>query len=90
MSTWVWIVIAVAVVVVVALFVVASQKARARRLESKRTEAQELRQEAGARERKADERGALASDLADQERTERHEARMAAKRADEIDPDVET
>jgi hypothetical protein len=49
MDTWVWIVIAVAAVLVVALLLLSARRARERRLESKRSEALELRKQAEAK-----------------------------------------
>ena len=89
MATWVWIVIAAAALIVLGLVVIGAWKGRERRLESKRTEAQGLRRQAEQQSRRAQERGALAEELAERSRGERQEAQVAARRADEVDPDVD-
>lgn len=89
MATWVWIVIAVAALIVVGIVAVGAWKGRERRLESKRTEAQGLRRQAEQQSRRAQERSALADELADRAQGERQEAQVAGRRADEVDPDVD-
>jgi Flp pilus assembly protein TadB len=89
MDTWVWIVIAVAVVVIVGLIVWSARRARERQLESKRNEARELRQEAEAKTQRAVRRASIADELADRAHVERQEAEVAARRADDVDPDVD-
>jgi FtsZ-interacting cell division protein ZipA len=81
-------VIGAIVVLLVALFV--GRRMRDRRLEGKRVEATELRQEADERARHAAERESLAEEQAERARRERAEAEAQARRADEIDPDADT
>jgi hypothetical protein len=69
---------------------VGGRRAKERRLESKREEAQELRSGAGEQARRAQEREELAEEQAERARRERAEADERARRADEVDPDVET
>jgi Flp pilus assembly protein TadB len=90
MATWVWIVIAVAALVVLGLLLWSAQKARERRLESKRTEAVELRRQAEAKVQRSEHRASVADELAERARVEREEAQVAARQADEVDPDVDT
>jgi hypothetical protein len=90
MDTWVWILIAVGAVVVLGVLLVGGRRARERRLESKRSEAAELRADASTRAARAEEREALAEEQAERARRERVEADEVARRADEIDPDRET
>ena len=89
MDTWVWIVIIAAAVIVVLLLLWAATRGRQRRLETKRLEAGELRQEAELRARRADERQALAEEQAEAARRERVEAESRLERADQVDPDVD-
>lgn len=89
METWVWIVIAVAAVILVGLLILAARRAQQGRLENKRGEARELRQQAEATEQRAEHRAATADELAERAQTERREAEVAARRANEIDPDVD-
>jgi FtsZ-interacting cell division protein ZipA len=90
MSTWIWILIAIAVIVVLALVVAGSRRAKERRLEGKREEAGQLRQEAAARADSAQHREALVTEQQEKLREERAAAEAHAQRADEIDPDVST
>ena len=89
MDTWVWSVIAGAAVAAIALIVFAAKRARERRLESKRDEALELRRQAEAQTQRAEHRASVADGLAERARVERQEAQVAARRADEVDPDVD-
>jgi Tfp pilus assembly protein PilO len=89
MDTWLIIVIIVVAVVVLALLAWAVTRGRQRRLEGKRVEATELRQEAQSRVQRADERQALAEEQAERARRERAEAESRLERADEVDPDVD-
>jgi len=89
MDAWVWIVIAVAAVVVIGVLILSARKARQRRLESKRGEARELRTQAQVTAERAEHRAATADELAERARVERGEAEAAARRANEVDPDVE-
>jgi Flp pilus assembly protein TadB len=89
MDVWVWIVIAVAAVLLVGLVIFAGRRARDRRIENKRVEARELRQEAEMRTRRADERELVAQEQAEQAQRERSGAEEAAERARRVDPDVD-
>ena len=90
MAWWVIALIVIGAVVLVALLVLAGRRGRERQLESKRSEATELRQEAGVRARRAEERAALAEEQAERARQERAAADATARRADEVDPDIES
>jgi type II secretory pathway component PulM len=90
MATWIWILIAVGAALVLAIVLFGAWKGRERRLESKRTEAQGLRRQAEQQARRAQERSELADELAERARGERREAQVAARRAAEVDPDVDT
>ena len=87
-STWLWVVLAIAAIVVVAVVLLGATKGRQRRVEKKREEAAELRQEAQERVSGAGRREAVAQQEAERARREREAAEEAARRADEIDPDV--
>jgi hypothetical protein len=76
-------------VVVIGLLILSARKARQRRLESKRGEARELRTQAQATAERAEHRAATADELAQRARVERGEAEAAARRANEVDPDVD-
>jgi flagellar biosynthesis/type III secretory pathway M-ring protein FliF/YscJ len=89
MDVWIWIVIAVAAVIVLGLIVFAMRRARERRLEAKRQEAFELRQQAESKVLRAEHRTSVADELAERARKERREADLVAQRADEVDPDVD-
>jgi uncharacterized protein HemX len=82
-------VIAVAAVVVLGLVLWSALKARHRRLESKRSEALQLRRQAEQKTQRAEHRASVADELAERARAERQEAQVAARRADEVDPDVD-
>ena len=89
MPTWVWILIAVAAVVIVVLaFLPALRKGRERRLEKKRTESHELRQEAEQRLSRAGEQEALGQQQIERARRERAAAEDAVVRAEDLDPDA--
>jgi flagellar biosynthesis/type III secretory pathway M-ring protein FliF/YscJ len=89
MSTWTWIVIAVAALIVLAIVLWGVQKGRERRLESKREEASNLRQQAETKAQRAEHRSSVADELSQRATVEREEAQVAARRADEVDPDVD-
>jgi flagellar biosynthesis/type III secretory pathway M-ring protein FliF/YscJ len=89
MDTWLIVVIVIVAVVVLALLAWAATRGRERRIESKRAEAGELRQEAQSRAQRADERQALAEEQAEQARRERLEAESRLERADDVDPDTD-
>jgi flagellar biosynthesis/type III secretory pathway M-ring protein FliF/YscJ len=89
MDTWIILLIIAAVLVVLAIAFVASRRARDRRLEGKREEAQELRSTGEMQAQRAEERAAMAEEQAEQARKERAQADERLRRADEVDPDVE-
>jgi FtsZ-interacting cell division protein ZipA len=82
-------VIAVAAVVVLGLVLFGAWKGRERRLEGKRSEALQLRRQAEQKTQQAEHRASVADELAERARAERQEAQVAARRADEVDPDVD-
>jgi flagellar biosynthesis/type III secretory pathway M-ring protein FliF/YscJ len=90
LSTWIWIIIAIAAVVAVVLVVLGGRRAQERRLEGKRDEAGQLRQEAAARAQSAQHREALVNEQQERLREERAAAEAHARKADEVDPDVPT
>jgi FtsZ-interacting cell division protein ZipA len=89
MDWWIWLLIIFGVLLLVGIIVVGGRSARERRLESKRGEATELRREAQQVSESAQQRERFASEEADRARREREAAEERARRADEIDPDVE-
>jgi Sec-independent protein translocase protein TatA len=89
MPTWIWILIAVAAVVILALLILpALRKSRERRLEKKRGEARELRQEAEQRLSRAGEQEALGQQQIERARRERSAAENAVVHAEDVDPDA--
>jgi hypothetical protein len=66
-----------------------ARRARERRLESKRSEALELRKQAESKSQRAEHRASVANELAERAQAEQKEAEVAARRADEVDPDVD-
>jgi flagellar biosynthesis/type III secretory pathway M-ring protein FliF/YscJ len=96
MDAWVWIVLAVIAVLVIAGIVFAATRGRQRRLESRREEASALRDRAEMRTEQAEQRAAAAEQRrreadahAEEAKREREAADAAARRADELDPDVD-
>ena len=101
MDTWVWILVIVAAIVVDRR-ARGSRRGRARKVESRRSEAGVLRDRASVREEQASRaeqeaqseaeearrRQVLADQRADEARREREAAQATAQRADEVDPDV--
>ena len=89
MPTWLWIVIGIAAfVVLVAIALPVGRRARDRRVAQKRTQAQELRDEAQRRLATAGQREAVAQQQTERARRERGAAEEAARRAADVDPDV--
>jgi predicted Holliday junction resolvase-like endonuclease len=86
MATWIWIVIGVALAAVL-IVVAALTLLRGRIDEKRRAQAHKLRQEAENRARRANEREAVAKDIASQAREERELADSLQERAAKIDPD---
>ena len=90
MDAWVWIVIAVVAVIVIAAVIFGiSGSMKRRRIEKKRAQATELRQESSAGFARAKERQSLADEQAQRAKQERVAAQQAAERAHAIDPDTE-
>jgi FtsZ-interacting cell division protein ZipA len=89
MDWWIWLLIILGVLLLVGIIVVGGRSARERRLEGKRVEATELRHESEQRAESAEQRERFAAEEADRARREREAAEEHARRADEIDPDVE-
>jgi hypothetical protein len=89
MDTWLIVVIALAAVLAVGVVVWALERGRARKLEERRAEAGEHREEAELRAIRARERREAAE--AELERADREHAvaQAHARRADELDPDVD-
>jgi uncharacterized protein HemX len=90
MATWIWVLIVIGALIVLGVMLFGARKGREQRLESKRTEALGLRRHAEKQARRAQERSALADELAARSRSEQQEAQVAARRADEVDPDIDT
>lgn len=89
MDTLVWIVIAVvAIVGLVIAALILRRNTGARRLDRKRAEAGELRQEAQQRMGTAGQREAAAKQELEGASREREAADDALRRADDVDPDV--
>ena len=81
--------IAVAVVLLVlALVLLVVRKGREKRVEKKRSEAEELRLEADDRFEQAGRREAIAEQEAERARRERAVAEDAIERANDVDPDL--
>lgn len=90
MDSWIWILIVLGVLLLVGIIIVGGRNARTKRLEGKRVEATELRRDAQQQGEQAEQRESFATEEADRARREREAARERARRADEVDPDVET
>ena len=90
MDTWLIIVIVVAAALVVALLLWGVVRGRERKLEQRREEAGAHREQSELRARQAEEREVAAREELDRAERERAVARGHAKRADELDPDVDT
>jgi F0F1-type ATP synthase membrane subunit b/b' len=89
MDTGVIVILLIAALLFLPIALVAGRRAKERRLEGRREEAQELRTDAEAQAHRADERASIAEEQAEHARRERAEAEEQARRADEVDPDVE-
>jgi Flp pilus assembly protein TadB len=89
MDTWLIIVIAVVAVLVVAAALWLVSRSRARRLEERRAEAGEHRETSERQALRAREREEAAQDELERAKMEREVAQAHARRADELDPDVE-
>ena len=89
MDWWIWLLIILGVLLLVGIIVVGGRAAREKKLEGKRVEATELRREAQQQSESAEQRERMAAEEADRARREREAAEERARRADEIDPDVD-
>jgi hypothetical protein len=89
MEWWIILLIILGALIVAGIIIVGGRRAGERRLESKRAEATELREEARVQQRRADERLSIAEEQAEQARTERAEAEERARQADDVDPDID-
>jgi hypothetical protein len=90
MPTWAWIVIAAGAVLLLVLALLAWTRGRNRQLKKDRAEASELRQTAEERYAEAGRREAAAEQEALRARREREAADVALRKADDIDPDIDT
>ena len=85
----IWIIVLVAVaIIVVGGIVFAGRQRREAQLAERREEAQEHRDEAGSKARRAEQARLQAEEQAERAQRERDEAAELERRADEIDPDV--
>jgi flagellar biosynthesis/type III secretory pathway M-ring protein FliF/YscJ len=89
MDTWLIIVIAVAAVLVAGIVLWLLSRSKERRLEERRVEAGEHREKAELQSLRAREREAAAQEELERAQDEREVAQAHARRADEIDPDVD-
>ena len=90
MPTWAWILIAAGVVLIVVLAFMAWRRGRNRQVEQHRAEASVLRSSAEERYAEAGRREAAAEQEALRARRAREAADDAIRRADEVDPDIES
>ena len=89
MEWWIWLLIILGALLLVGIIIVGGRRAQAQRVESKREEAVELRQDAQMKTQRAEERQSLAEEQAERAREERREADERLQRADDVDPDVD-
>ena len=89
MDTWLIVVIAVAAVLLVAVVLWALSRTRNRKLDERRVEASQHREKAELQSFRAREREAAAQDELERAQNEREVAEAHARRADEVDPDVD-
>jgi biopolymer transport protein ExbB/TolQ len=89
MSTTAIVLIVVGVVVALAIIAWAATRARGRKVEERRQEAQEVRIEAQAKARRAEQARLAAEEQADRARTEQQRAAELHDKANELDPDVD-
>lgn len=90
MPSWAWIVVVAGAVLVVALGLLVWWRGRNRQVEEQRAEASELRAAAEERYAEAGRREAAAEQEALRARRAREAADDAIRRADDIDPDIES
>ena len=89
MEWWIWLLIIVGVLLLVGIIVVGGRRAKDKRVESKRGEAAELREEGQTQAQRALERERIADEQAERARRERLEADERLQQADKVDPDVD-
>jgi F0F1-type ATP synthase membrane subunit b/b' len=89
MSTTAIVLIVVGALVVLAIIAFAATKARGRRLDQRREEAQEVRVEAQAKARRAEQARLSAEEQAERARKEQAAAAELHGKANELDPDVD-
>jgi C4-dicarboxylate-specific signal transduction histidine kinase len=87
-TTWIVILVVIAVLILLALLIL-GRRQRERRLEGKREEAGQLRDQARVSERRAQEAELAAEEQAEVARRERAAAQQRAERARDVDPDVD-
>lgn len=89
MNTWLIVVIALAAAVAVGLVLWALERGRTRKLEERRAEAGEHREQAELRDLQARERRQAAEDEIQRADREHAVSQAHSRRADELDPDVD-
>jgi biopolymer transport protein ExbB/TolQ len=89
MSTTAIVLIVVGVLVALAIIAYAATRARGRRLEQRREQAQDVRVEAQAKTRRAEQARLAAEEQAERARREQQSAAELRAKADELDPDIE-
>lgn len=89
MDTWLIVVLAVVAVLLVGVALWALSRSKNRQVEERRVEATQHREKAELQSLRAREREAAAQEELDRARTEREVAQAHARRADEVDPEVD-
>lgn len=89
MATWLIVVIALAAVVGVGLVIWALERGRSRKLQERRVEAGEHREQSELRALQARERREAAEEEIERSEREQAVAQAHARRADELDPDMD-
>jgi biopolymer transport protein ExbB/TolQ len=89
MSTTAIVLIVIAAIVVVALIAYAATLQRTKRLEQRRVEAQDVRTEAQAKTRRAEQARLAAEEQAERARRDQQAAAELHEKANDIDPDVD-
>ena len=90
MSTTAVVLIGLALIFLAVAGFVVYRRQQEQKLEEKRTEAGELRQEADTRARKAEQARLQAEEQADRARKEQEAAEERRRQAAEVDPDIDT
>ena len=89
MSTTAIVLIVVGVLAALAIIAYAATQARGRKLEERREQAQDVRDEARAKARRAEQARLAAEEQAERARKEQQSATELRAKADELDPDVD-